>query len=107
MSFDLRRSRFPGAIVWGATWGEIDQTVTNDESHAQRWRGETPCNRMQIQATSIDVDLDAARAVVALVIAPSKRLNSRSPTTCTFHRSSAEAALPEGGEVRVYEELGP
>jgi hypothetical protein len=62
---------------------------------------------MQIHATSIDIDLDAARAVVALVIAHPMRLNSRSPTTRAFHRSSAEPALPEGGEVRVYEELGP
>ena len=34
--------------------GAIDETVTTDESHVQRWRGETPCNRMQIHPESID-----------------------------------------------------
>jgi hypothetical protein len=42
-----------GAIVWSATWGAIDETVTTDESHVQRWRGETSCNRMQIHPESI------------------------------------------------------
>jgi hypothetical protein len=46
----------PGAIVWAATSGNIDETVTNRRKPAQRWRGETLCNRMQIQTDSIDIE---------------------------------------------------
>lgn len=34
--------------------GANEETVTTDESHVQRWHGETPCNRMQIQTESIE-----------------------------------------------------
>ena len=61
MSFDVPRSQFPARLCGARHGAKMIKLCRTDESQVQRWRGETPCNRMQIQTESIDIEQQVVR----------------------------------------------